>query len=86
MPNAKYECTSQLFFASHVEVCINSQYRATLNFYLPYYHANMDQRPKCNPCYATFASRLAQNSPNCAKYARNWQHPYLWHGDEINNV
>jgi len=23
----------------------------------------MDERPKYNPCYATFASRLAQNSP-----------------------
>jgi len=28
---------------------------------------DMDERPKRNPHYATFASRLAQNSPNRAK-------------------
>jgi len=48
-------------------VYINSQHKRTLNFYLPFRNANIDERPKRNSHYAIFASRLAQNSPNSEK-------------------
>jgi len=59
------------FFANNVGLYINSQQTINttvdihststdINPNLTYCHANMDECPKRNPCYATFARKLAK--------------------------